>query len=140
MFRIANKRNNQLIDLEARVTCSWIERGHAGIGRKFFQLDLERSKVTFFPLAWTIVHPITEESPIYGLSDDELRARNVEFLIVITGTDETFSQQVHARSSYKPEEIEWGARFRNIFTPADAHGNLAVDVGRIDEFDRVELP
>jgi inward rectifier potassium channel len=140
MFRIANKRNNQLIDLEARVSCSWIERGAGGTGRKFFQLDLERAKVMFFPLAWTIVHPITEESPLYGLSGEDLRSRNVEFLIVITGTDETFSQQVHARSSYKPDEIAWGAKFRNIFTPPDAEGNLAVDVGRIDEFDRVELP
>lgn len=140
MFRIANKRNNQLIDLEARVTCSWIERGHAGIGRKFFQLVLERSKVMFLPLTWTIVHPITEESPLYGLSDDELKARNVEFLVIITGTDETFSQQVHARSSYKPEEIVWGAKFRNIFLPADANGNLAVDIGRIDAYDRIETP
>jgi inward rectifier potassium channel len=54
--------------------------------------------------------------------------------------DETFSQQVHARSSYKPDEIVWGARFKNIFNPPDAHGNLSVDVGRIDEYDRVELP
>ena len=140
MFRIANKRNNQLIDVEARVNGSWIETGQKGIGRKFFQLALERSQVVFFPLAWTIVHPITEESPLFGLTDAELRARNFEFLIIITATDETFSQQVHARSSYKPAEIVWGAKFRNIFTPPDEQGNLAVDVGRIDEFDRADLP
>ena len=27
---------------------------------------LERDKVTFFPLAWTIVHPIDEASPLLG--------------------------------------------------------------------------
>ncbi len=140
MFRIANKRNNQLIDLEARVTCSWVERGAAGIGRKFQQLTLDRARVLFFPLAWTIVHPITEDSPLFGLTDADLRARNFEFLIVVSGTDETFSQQVHTRTSYRPEEVAWGAKFRNIFNPPDAHGHLSVNVGRIDEYDVVELP
>ncbi|MBI1809081.1 MAG: hypothetical protein HYR75_04225 [Gemmatimonadetes bacterium] len=140
MFRIANKRENQLIDLEARVTCSWVERGPTGIGRKFQQLTLDRARVLFFPLAWTIVHPITEESPLFGLTDADLRGRNFEFLIVVSGVDETFSQQVHARTSYRPEEVAWGAKFRNIFRPPDAHGSLSVDVGRIDEYDLVELP
>ena len=140
MFRIANKRNNQLIDLEARVTASWVERGTAGIGRKFQQLPLERQRVLFFPLAWTVVHPITEESPLYGLSDADLRARNFEFLIIISGIDETFSSQVHARSSYKPDEITWGAKFQNIFNPPDAQGHLSIDLNRLDDVDAVELP
>ncbi|MFI5245436.1 MAG: ion channel, partial [Gemmatimonadales bacterium] len=140
MFRIANMRENQLTDIEARVNASWIAEGTGGIGRKFQQLELERSTVMLFPLAWTIVHPITETSPLWGLSDAELRARNFEFLILVSGIDETFAQQVHARSSYKPDEIVWGARFRNIFNPPDARGNLSVDIGRIDEYDRVGLP
>ena len=140
MFRIVNTRENQLTDIAARVSCSWLESGARGIGRRFQQLELERSTVIFFPLAWTIVHPITEESPLWGLTEAELRAREFEFLVMVSGTDETFAQQVHARSSYKPTEVVWGARFRNIFNPADARGNLSVDVGRIDEYDRVELP
>jgi inward rectifier potassium channel len=60
MFRITNLRDNQLIDLKARVTASWIERTATGEGRRFRQLTLERSEVIFFPLAWTLVHPITE--------------------------------------------------------------------------------
>ncbi len=140
MFRIANLRDSQLIDLEARVNCSWIKLGTRGIGRTFEQLALERSAVMLFPLAWTIVHPITETSPLWGLSDADLRAKDFEFLILISGLDETFAQQVHARSSYKPDEIVWGARFTNIFNPADDRGNLSVDVGRIDDFERVDLP
>ena len=48
--------------------CSWIEEGAAGIGRTFRLLDLERSDVMLFPLSWTLVHPITNESPLYGLT------------------------------------------------------------------------
>ena len=139
MFRVANRRESQIMDLTARVNCSWLEAGARGIGRRFQQLDLERSTVMFFPLALTVVHPITEGSPLWGLSENDLRAQDFEFLVILDGTDETFSQQVHTRSSYKPAEIVWGAKFRNIFNPPDARGNLSVDVGRIDQFDRVEL-
>ena len=140
MFRIANRRDNQIIDIQARVSCSWLEAGARGIGRRFQLLELERSTVVFFPLAWTLVHPINESSPLWGLSEAELRAKDFEFLAIVNGVDETFAQQVHTRSSYKPAEIVWGAKFRNIFNPPDAKGNLSVDVGRIDEYDRVELP
>ena len=140
MFRIANRRENQIVDLTARVNCSWLEAGARGIGRRFQLLALERSTVLFFPLAWTIVHPITDESPLWGLSEADLRERDFEFLAIITGTDETFSQQVHTRSSYKPGELIWGAKFRNIFNPPDESGNLSVDIGRIDDYDPVELP
>ena len=135
MFRIANTRDNQIIDVEARVSASWIEEGTQGLGRRFQQLDLERSTVLFFPLAWTVVHPITEESPFWGLTDADLRAKDFEFLVIVSGIDETFAQQVHARSSYTPSEVVWQAKFRNIFNPPDSHGDLSVDIGRIDEYD-----
>ncbi len=140
MFRITNLRDNQLIDLKARVTASWIERTATGEGRRFRQLTLERSEVIFFPLAWTLVHPITEESPLYGLSDGDLRKSDFEFLCIITAMDETFAQIVHARTSYKSQELVWGAKFKNIFLPPDNRGRLAVDVDRIDEYDELSLP
>ena len=141
MFRITNTRSNQIIDLQARVTCSWKEAGSKGMGgRRFQQLTLQRSQVIFFPLAWTIVHPITADSPIFGRSDEQMRDCEYEFLILISGTDETFSQQVNTRTSYRADEIVWGAKFRNIFNPPDAKGLLSVDVHRLDEYDVVPLP
>jgi inward rectifier potassium channel len=140
MLRMANMRDNQIIDLRARVSCSWLEEGVAGIGRKFRLLELERAEVVFFPLAWTLVHPITEESPLWGLADADLKKAEFEFLVLVSGIDETFSQQVHARSSYKPAEIVWGAKFANIFNPPDARGRLSIDIHRIDEHDPVPLP
>jgi inward rectifier potassium channel len=140
MMRMANMRDNEIIDLKARVNCSWLEQGASGIGRKFRLLHLERSEVVLFPLSWTLVHPITEESPLWGLTQDDLRKREFEFLVLVTGVDETFSQQVHARSSYKPAEVIWGAKFRNIFNPPDAQGRLSIDIHRIDQNDPAPLP
>jgi inward rectifier potassium channel len=140
MMRMANMRDNQIIDLTARINCSWLEAGTAGIGRKFQLLELERSEVMLFPLSWTLVHPITEESPLWGLTNEDLRRAEFEFLALVTGTDETFSQKVNARSSYKPAEIVWGAKFRNIFNPPDENGRLSIDIHRIDESDPSPLP
>jgi inward rectifier potassium channel len=140
MLRMANMRDNQIIDLRARVNSSWIERGPSGATRKFRLLELERPDVMLFPLSWTLVHPITEESPLWGLTEADLRSAEFEFLVLVSGIDETFSQQVHARSSYKPAEILWGHKFRNIFNPPDAQGLLSIDIHRIDQSDPVPLP
>lgn len=140
MFRIVNTRESQIIDLQARVNCSWLESGPSGPVRRYKLLELERSSVMLFPLAWTIVHPIDGRSPLRGLSDADLRAKSYEFIVLITGTEETFAQQVHSRTSYRAEEVTWGAKFRNIFNPADERGILSVDVHRLDEFDLVPLP
>ena len=64
MFRITNARSNQLVELEAKVLFSHIE----GASRKYDQLTLERTRVVFFPLSWTIVHPIDEKSPMFGMT------------------------------------------------------------------------
>ena len=129
MFRVTNSRTNQLVELEAKVQFSRIE----GSLRKYDQLSLERSRVTFFPLSWTVVHPINEKSPLFGMSYADLVAKDAEFLILLTGIDETFSQTVHARSSYKPEETVFGHRFVNMYNPIDEHGVVSIDVRKLSD-------
>lgn len=133
-FRIANRRSNQLIDVQVRVLFSRIVLREGRRARIFTPLELERDKVAFFPLSWTIVHPIGDDSPLAGLDDVSLRAMDAEFLVLLTGTDDSFSAEVHARSSYKPDEIVWNARFSNIFNrPKGGGEELAIDVSRIHE-------
>ncbi len=137
-FRIVNSRSNQLIDVECRVLFTYSPPGR-GV-RPFLPLALERPRVTFFPLSWTIVHPIDAESPLYGLSEEELTASEAEFLIILTGFDETFSQTVHTRSSYKAFEVVWGASFATMFKPATPAGMVRIDVGRLHDYRRAALP
>jgi inward rectifier potassium channel len=127
MFRLTNGRANQLIELEAKVLFSRIE----GDSRRYDQLDLERKHVVFFPLSWTIVHPINETSPMWGMTREELIERDAEFLVLLSGVDETFSTTVHARTSYKPSEIAWGERFVNIYNPTRDDGTVSIDVRRL---------
>jgi len=105
--------------------------------RKYHQLSLEREKVVFFPLAWTIVHPIDEKSPLYGQTQEDLIAADAEFLILLTGIDETFSQTVHARSSYRADEVIWGAKFGNMYVQDEDGHILGVDLERFHSYERV---
>jgi inward rectifier potassium channel len=134
-FRIANRRTNEVLELAAQVLFSRLE-GPERI-RRFYALSLERSKVVFFPLSWTVVHPIDGSSPMSGLTHRDLVDTEAEFLILLTGIDETFSQTVQARSSYKADEIVWNARFTDIYRRPRDGGTLSVDVGRIHEIERL---
>ncbi len=135
-FRIVNARSNQLIDLGARVQLS---RFQANGRREFIPLALERDQVTFFPLSWTIVHPIDETSPLWGMTEEDLLAQGTELLVLLTGIDETYEQMVHTRSSYTADEVVWGARFTNLFKPPTPDGVLSIDIGRLHDYERVEL-
>ena len=129
MFRVTNARSNQIVEIEAKVLFSRIE----GSVRKYDQLNLERSRVTFFPLSWTVVHPIDDKSPMRGFTHADFVAKDAEFLILMSGVDETFSQTVHARSSYKPDEILVGEKFVNIYNDVDRDGIVSIDVRKLSE-------
>jgi len=140
MFRIVNQRSNQLVEVATKVLVSRRKRdGTTRLDREFVTLDLERSSVVFFPLAWTIVHPIDEKSPLRDWTAQDLMECDAEFLILLNGFDETFSQTVHARSSYKASEIVWGARFSSMFEPADDDGIIRVDIRKLHDIDPVAV-
>jgi inward rectifier potassium channel len=137
-FRIVNSRSNQLIEVQCQVLLVRLKSRDGG-EREFLPLTLERNKVTFFPLSWTVVHAIDEASPLFGCAEADLVAQSAEFLIVLTGFDETFSQTVHTRSSYTAQEVVWGAKFKNMFNPPTPEGIVSIDVGRLHAYERVAL-
>lgn len=137
MFRIVNKKRNEIVEMEAKVLLAQRKRDGVSItDREFIPLKLERDRVVFFPLSWTIVHPIDEASPLRGCSAENLRARDAELLILLNGFDETFSQTVHTRSSYKADEVVWGAKFQNMFNPLDDDGTISIDIRRLHDIER----
>jgi inward rectifier potassium channel len=131
-FRIANQRDNVLMEVEARMLMMTVETRDGQPRRIFTDLPLERPNIYFFPLTWTVVHPIDSASPLYGKTADELARLEAEFLILIKGFDDTFSQIVHARFSYRHDEIVWGAKFVPAFY-VDPLGDLVLEVGRVGE-------
>jgi inward rectifier potassium channel len=137
-FRIINERQSQLIEVEAKVMFSCMEIHEGRRVRRFHLLSLERSKVTFFPLQWVIVHPIDESSPLRGVTAESLRSAEAEFLILLTGIDEAFAQAVHARASYQYDEVAVGARFVDMYQPSE-DGVVRVDLRRFHEVEPADL-
>lgn len=126
-FRIVNLRNNNIINLEAQVSMTWIEKPNGITTRRFAPLPLERSQVSMFPLNWTIVHAIKEDSPLFGKTAADLKTMNVEFLILISGFDDTFAQQIYDHASYLANEVTWNARFDGMYYPEGGRTILELD-------------
>lgn len=131
-FRVVNRRANLIMEMEARVLLMTVVRVNGALQRKYEPLDLERPSVFFFPLTWTVVHPIDTASPLFGKSAGDLEKLQAELLILLKGFDDTFSQTVQQRFSYRYDEIVWGARFTPAFE-IDTAGDIEVHVNRISD-------
>lgn len=135
MFRVVNPQSNQLLEVEVNMTVS-LKRKTSQL-RDFHLLELERSKIVFFSSIWTIVHPISKTSPLYGMTEEELLEKDAEFIVMIKAFDESFSQTVYSRSSYKAHEIKWGEKFSYLIKH-DSDG-ITVDVGSLDKTEQAAL-
>ena len=115
MFRVANKRRNQI--LEAQLSLSLVRDEINAEGqfiRRFYQLRLVRSQNPVFILTWLAMHPIDENSPLYGATPEMLATAETMLIVTLTGIDETVSQTIHDRHSYIAPEILWNHRFVDI--------------------------
>jgi inward rectifier potassium channel len=137
MFRMVNVQPGELSDVQVRVSLTLNEEVDGRRERNFYPLALERNSVDLFTLHWTVVHPITAESPLRGATPDSLRLAQAELLILVSAHEETFSTRVTARASYWWDEMRWDAKFASIFASAP-DGVTAIDVDRLDRLERLE--
>jgi inward rectifier potassium channel len=134
MLRIVNRRRAEVIELQAQVLFSAVEPDmRGGTVRRYIPLSLERNSVTFLPLSWTIVHPIDSASPVADFTADDFARKEVEILVLLSGIDEALEQIVHARTSYRADEILWNARFQSMFVSTDRHSRVSVDISRVHD-------
>jgi inward rectifier potassium channel len=137
-FRIANQRSNVLMELDADLMLMTVEVGPDGkFKRNFQELALERDHLFFLALSWTLVHPINETSPLWGKTEEDLRAMQAEIMILIKGFDDSFSQVVHTRYSYRWDEVRWSARFLPAFDVAP-EGHMILDLSKMSHTAEVE--
>jgi inward rectifier potassium channel len=139
MFRMINLRSSQLIQVEAEVIYSHLEEENGKMTRRYHKLKLEREKVMFFPLHWTVVHHIDETSPLYHHTERDMKTHEAEFMILVNAVDETYSQTVYSRSSYRYDEIVWGAKFKNMFHEEKSGVAVGVKIDRLHEYEFAPL-
>lgn len=135
MIRLSNAKSNLLLEVEVKLLLVMNVMEDGKEIRKFYDLKLEMSMINMLALTWTIVHPFDKTSPLQNLSKDKLDKSKAEFMVLVKGYNNTLSQQVHSRTSYKYYDIEWDAKFRSIFEYKN--GNTIVPVNHISQFDKV---
>lgn len=140
MFRLAPYKNNNLSEVEIKVTMAITSEENGKLTDKFFTLDLELDKINTLALSWTVVHPITEASPFYGFTKEEIAATDIEILVFVKAFDEVFSNNVVTRTSYVSQEIVWGAKFNMMYHPNDSKSKTILDLEKINSFDLVKIP
>lgn len=140
MFRFVPYKNNHLTEVECTLTCAMQIMEEGVIRNKFYFLPLELSKINALSLSWTIVHHITEDSPLYGFSIEDFKNADAEFLVFVKAFDESFSNTVVSRTSYTWHEIVYGAKFRMMYHENETNTTTILDLDKLNEYDSVELP
>jgi inward rectifier potassium channel len=137
MIRLSNAKTNLLLDVEVKLllVMNIVENGKDV--RKFYDLDLEMSMINIFALTWTVVHPIDSNSPLFDFDKEKLNNSKAEFMVLVKGYNNTLSQTVHARTSYKYFDVEWDAKFSPIFEYKN--GNTIVPIDKIGSFEKTIL-
>lgn len=138
MFRLANVRSTHLIDVKVEVSMTWVSNAGGKTTRHFKQLELERDFVSMMPLNWTIVHEIDRESYLWDKNLKLLRDIKVEFMVLVKAYDEAYGDRVQEHSSYRADEIEWGAKFDQMYH-TDEMGMTVLDLDKIDHLIPVDL-
>ncbi|MFC3559327.1 ion channel [Pedobacter jamesrossensis] len=132
MCRLVNLRRNSLIDIEVQMFMTYNETIDGKLKRSFYPLELERSKISVLSLNWTLVHPITDDSPLFEKSLEELKVAEVEVFVILKAFDDTFAQTIHTRTSYQDEDIEWNAKFE-IMHYHNEEGKTVLDYSLLDK-------
>ena len=135
IFRVANKRNHKMTNLEASVTLSWVDRNTSIPKRQYVPLTLDRSKISMLALSWNIVHFIEESSPLFGITQEKLEEMDPEIIVFLKLYDETYAQEIHSTTSYICSEVKLGHRFKTMYEINDDHTMVYLD--RISETEKV---
>lgn len=140
MFRmVPYKINHHLTDARVVVNLALtISEGEAQ-QFKFFQLNLERSRIDTFNMNWTVVHPIDSESPLLHLSEEDIKTSDLELYVQITGFDHIFSNMVMQRTSYTFKEIIWGARFKPMYHESPDGSSTILELQKLNDYESTTL-
>jgi inward rectifier potassium channel len=133
MFRTANQRGNQVLDAAMTLTLARQHLSREGITmRRFEELRLVRPRTSLFALSWTIMHPIDEASPLFGISCEDMYDKQMEIVALLSGSDATMAETIYARYAYGPDDIIRDHRFVDVLS-LTPRGERMVDLTRFHD-------
>lgn len=139
MMRMAPHKNTNLIDAEVRITLGMVVNEDGNPVNKFYVLPLEMKSINSLTLSWTLVHPINEESPLYGFAADDLANTEGEIIIYLKAFDDLFSNTVATTTSYTFDEIVYGAKFEMMYAENEGQTKTILHLDKLNNFRKVEI-
>jgi inward rectifier potassium channel len=132
MMRMVPYKDTDLSEVEAKMTVYLQKTENGETKGSFYNLDLEFSKINSLVLSWTLVHPIDEASPLFGLTEQEFLNSKAEFIISIKAFDDIFSNDVTRRTSYTANEVKWGYKFVPIYNLSADNEKTELFINKLD--------
>ncbi|HEY8970826.1 MAG TPA: transporter, partial [Puia sp.] len=104
---------------------------------RYYELQLERSKVENLSMNWTVVHPLDEKSPLRGFTWEDMKTADVELYVLIRGFDDVYSNQVLQRTSYTYNEIKFNGKFIPMYRESDDGKTTILELHKLNEYREV---
>jgi inward rectifier potassium channel len=139
LIRLTPYKNTNFTDAEARITLGMSVDENGKKVNKFYQLDLELSHINALTLSWTLVHPITENSPLFGFTENDFKTNEGEFLIFIKTFDEMFSTTVATKTSYTFDEVIYGAKFEMMYQENEENTKTILNLHKLNSYYKIEI-
>ena len=133
MLRLANERHNIIGNATARL---WLLKNtitNEGRSiRRFNELPLLKNEHPALALSWTLYHVLDEQSLLFNLDTEDLKAASVSLVVVVSGYDVVAAQTIHARKSYDHTDIRFGQRYADILENLE-DGRIRIDYGKFHD-------
>lgn len=133
MIRVGNGRMNALNEAQVRVTTLANTLVDGQQFRSLVDLKLVRAEMPFFPLTWTVIHEVTEDSPLgYLRTADEaaLAEASTRLMVSMTARDPALGAQVYASHNYGPNDIALDMRYADALSARNNDHTIA-DMGKL---------
>ncbi|MFZ0766183.1 MAG: ion channel [Bradyrhizobium sp.] len=133
MLRLANERHNIIGNATARL---WLLKNtitnEGRAIRRFNELPLLKNEHPALALSWTLYHVLDEQSLLFNLDTEDLKAASVSLVVVVSGYDVVAAQTIHARKSYDHTDIRFGQRYADILENLE-DGRIRIDYGKFHD-------
>jgi inward rectifier potassium channel len=140
MIRVASSKNNHLTDLEGAVTAALHIDDGGKTTTKFFPVRLDISRIGSLALNWTLVHPLDQESPMYGYTEADFSNSRIELIVTIKAFDDHYSNTVQQRTSYIVADLVYGAKFSPMYSRSEGGAQTVLALDKINAYETVSLP
>jgi inward rectifier potassium channel len=127
-IRVGNARSNRIYDVDLRLSFTRTIRTAEGVAiYRTEDLKLVRDRAPTLMQSWMLLHKIDDESPLRGLTPEDLKKADAEISCSLTGTDDISLQAIHGRYTWEHFDVAWGQRLADVLSES-ADGAVVLDL------------